>query len=288
MAPLSIISDIQAKEAPRLLPVEVAEEQKKALLGQKLKKTSMCSFFQNGHCKYGSRCDFAHLEHELQRGPDLRRTRLCQAFKMGHCSTQDCKFAHSLDELRSNGFSFKTSLCVWHAKGKCSSGQNCRFAHGHAELRCASDLRPSDDPPRPEPARCPPRRTSAARPSATVLRSAAPLFTPAARSPMKVSPLAAFQAAEAVPVPAQLHGEALAESIAGIAGQLQLLEKRIEMFAASGTLGARSSCGGSGAAGSTSAGSSDAGTEDAPTPPCSPARFHLCGLGPPGLELRVA
>jgi len=287
MAPLST-SDIQTEEAPRLLPVEVAEDQKKALLGQKLKKTSMCSFFQKGHCKFGSRCDFAHLEQELQQGPDLRRTRLCQAFKMGHCSAQDCKFAHSLDELRPNGFSFKTALCVWHAKGKCGNGHNCRFAHGHAELRCAGDLRPPEEPPRPVSARCPPRRASAARPSTTGLRSAAPLFTPAAWSPMKVSPLAAFPAAEAAPVPAPLHGEALAESIASIAGKLRLLETRIEMFATAGTPGARSSCGASGAAGSTSAGSSDAGTEDASTPPCSPASLHLCGFGPPGLELRAA
>ena len=32
-------------------------------------KTLLCKNFQNGNCKYGNNCGFAHGEHELKRAP---------------------------------------------------------------------------------------------------------------------------------------------------------------------------------------------------------------------------
>jgi hypothetical protein len=67
--------------------------------------------------------------------PDLNKTRICAKFEAGNCFEENCRFAHSSDELRSTDFYFKTSLCTWYTAGKCRNGQQCRFAHGEEELR---------------------------------------------------------------------------------------------------------------------------------------------------------
>lgn len=37
-------------------------------------KTLLCKNFQNGNCKYGNNCGFAHGEHELKRAPQAPPT----------------------------------------------------------------------------------------------------------------------------------------------------------------------------------------------------------------------
>eukprot|EP00933_Yihiella_yeosuensis_P030208 TRINITY_DN23865_c0_g1_i1.p1 TRINITY_DN23865_c0_g1~~TRINITY_DN23865_c0_g1_i1.p1 ORF type:complete len:221 (+),score=43.74 TRINITY_DN23865_c0_g1_i1:98-760(+) len=124
------------KRAPSPAPAETATS-----LTTKMRKTKMCDFHAEGKCKYGDKCAFAHDESELQDAPDLRKTRLCRDFINGKCKDNDCKFAHGQDELKASGVCYKTVLCSWHEKGNCSSGDQCRFAHGASELREDPDAR---------------------------------------------------------------------------------------------------------------------------------------------------
>ncbi|KAL8455087.1 hypothetical protein Emag_001112 [Eimeria magna] len=149
-------------------------------LQQRMQKTKMCRFHMQGCCSKGALCVFAHDAKELRERPNLIRTRLCPLMRaaslsgvagavegglegaaggggMGalglsrtgvpHCSKGDaCRFAHSLEELRSTPEFFKTAVCPLHAAGgpqACPLGASCRFAHGEAELR----PRPHAGPP---------------------------------------------------------------------------------------------------------------------------------------------
>jgi len=109
-------------------------EQRSCLTSQ-LRKTKICLYHLKGACQYGANCAFAHSCTELQSTPDLRKTRLCQAFEAGACNNPDCSFAHGEEELRSTNLFYKKTLCIWNQKGKCRNGDQCRFAHGPAELR---------------------------------------------------------------------------------------------------------------------------------------------------------
>lgn len=72
-----------------------------------LYKTRLCIFTQNDRthlCPDGDRCNFAHSLGELQGRPDLRKTALCKYVKLGSgistCPRVNCKYAHSLAEMR--------------------------------------------------------------------------------------------------------------------------------------------------------------------------------------------
>ena len=63
-----------------------------------LKKTSLCRNWQNGNCRFGSRCQFAHGMHDL-RAPFLHpnyKTEPCYNYqKTGKCRYGDkCRYKH--------------------------------------------------------------------------------------------------------------------------------------------------------------------------------------------------
>ncbi|KAK6180801.1 hypothetical protein SNE40_008787 [Patella caerulea] len=70
-------------------------------------KTELCRpFEENGHCKYGDKCQFAHGKHELQnlaRHPKYK-TDLCRTFHtIGFCPYGPrCHFIHSEEERKQN------------------------------------------------------------------------------------------------------------------------------------------------------------------------------------------
>jgi len=69
-------------------------------------KTEMCrTFEENGTCKYGEKCQFAHGTHEVRnvnRHPKYK-TDLCRTYhSVGFCPYGPrCHFIHALDEMRS-------------------------------------------------------------------------------------------------------------------------------------------------------------------------------------------
>eukprot|EP01055_Gregarina_sp_Pseudo9_P005845 Gregarina_sp_Pseudo_9__5844@NODE_8_length_7001_cov_28_146941_g6_i0_p1_GENE_NODE_8_length_7001_cov_28_146941_g6_i0NODE_8_length_7001_cov_28_146941_g6_i0_p1_ORF_typecomplete_len854_score229_61zfCCCH/PF00642_24/6e03zfCCCH/PF00642_24/1_6e05zfCCCH/PF00642_24/2_3e07Torus/PF16131_5/4_2e03Torus/PF16131_5/9_8e05Torus/PF16131_5/0_022zfCCCH_3/PF15663_5/3_9e03zfCCCH_3/PF15663_5/2_8e06zfCCCH_4/PF18044_1/0_36zfCCCH_4/PF18044_1/0_0024zf_CCCH_4/PF18345_1/1_2e04zf_CCCH_4/PF18345_1/1_9zf_CCCH_4/PF18345_1/0_031_NO len=65
------------------------------------------------------------------------KTRMCLQFRLGQCKrgAENCKFAHSLLELRATQDVYKTKLCAFWMVGNCKAGPACRHAHGEEELR---------------------------------------------------------------------------------------------------------------------------------------------------------
>lgn len=106
-----------------------------ATLSKQLRNTKMCVHFQQGVCKYGAKCLFAHEQGSVAPLPDLKNTRFCVKFEAGNCDVENCPFAHTQDELRATDFFYKTTMCMWHEAGKCRNGDQCRFAHGDGDLR---------------------------------------------------------------------------------------------------------------------------------------------------------
>lgn len=100
-------------------------------------KTKLCPHYQNGGCKKGSTCTFAHSEAELRDTPNLKKTKMCQLFMMGKCHIgQNCSFAHGEEELKDCATFYKTAMCHFWTNGqRCQNGPNCRFAHGEDELK---------------------------------------------------------------------------------------------------------------------------------------------------------
>ena len=73
-----------------------------------------------------SRADVSHLEH----------TSMCSFYAVGKCLRgENCKFAHSLSQIRQKPDLTRTSLCHdWMRKRSCKNGDKCRYAHGEKEL----------------------------------------------------------------------------------------------------------------------------------------------------------
>ena len=84
-------------------PVSTVKKQHQ-IDGTQLAKTRLCLFYQEGRCKYGSECTYAHYVDEVRKAPEeLRRTKLCELFMdpTRGCVDPDCNFAHDSAELRS-------------------------------------------------------------------------------------------------------------------------------------------------------------------------------------------
>jgi len=81
---------------------EEVGEQDDSHLSRILSKTKLCTFYQQGRCTREF-CTFAHGEHELRARPDLEKTVFCHFLRdRGMCYNVECKFAHSMWELRTD------------------------------------------------------------------------------------------------------------------------------------------------------------------------------------------
>lgn len=130
-----------------------------------------------GFCRQGDQCTFAHTPEELHSSssdltkpgdekplatnfveqvnaaanmassdpnsmPDLRlkkKKELCGRYARGYCSLgKVCSFAHGEDELNTVGLAVcgkvKTQLCRNWEAGRCAYGANCNNAHGDQEI----------------------------------------------------------------------------------------------------------------------------------------------------------
>mmetsp|Transcript_55875 Transcript_55875/g.150702 ORF Transcript_55875/g.150702 Transcript_55875/m.150702 type:complete len:569 (-) Transcript_55875:63-1769(-) len=130
----------RAPESPRHSK-RISVRKKHAL---QLFKTDLCKLFQQGMCKHGELCAFAHNTDEVRHKPDLTRTSMCRVVLQGGvCRSPQCSFAHDKEQLRTTCGFFKTRMCNYARSGKCRSGAACRFAHAPEELRSLA-------PPEPE------------------------------------------------------------------------------------------------------------------------------------------
>mmetsp|Transcript_45669 Transcript_45669/g.74474 ORF Transcript_45669/g.74474 Transcript_45669/m.74474 type:complete len:214 (+) Transcript_45669:285-926(+) len=107
-SPTSCISDCSSRSISPIDDVgrhlfrcleSLSPTEDKPQIRQNLYKTELCrSWLESHHCRYGSKCQFAHGEHELR--PVQRHPR------------------------------YKSMQCVtFHTVGTCAYGQRCRFSH---------------------------------------------------------------------------------------------------------------------------------------------------------------
>ncbi|CEL98123.1 unnamed protein product [Vitrella brassicaformis CCMP3155] len=120
---------------------------------KKRKRLRMCKFFKQGICSRGASCPFLHKTVQqmllsVDDNPKLK-TRMCPLLKAGICkrSSNECKFAHSLEELRGTDDLYKTQLCAFWLAGYCRAGDSCRHAHGEQDLRTSHNSTPCASPP---------------------------------------------------------------------------------------------------------------------------------------------
>ncbi|KAK2707638.1 mRNA decay activator protein ZFP36L2-A-like isoform X2 [Artemia franciscana] len=95
----------QSEPADKAAEKQAALAQQQAIANASRYKTELCRpFEENGTCKYGDKCQFAHGYHELrnlQRHPKYK-TELCRTFHtIGFCPYGPrCHFVHNADEVR--------------------------------------------------------------------------------------------------------------------------------------------------------------------------------------------
>eukprot|EP00388_Colpodella_angusta_P011860 GDKJ01030206.1.p1 GENE.GDKJ01030206.1~~GDKJ01030206.1.p1 ORF type:complete len:946 (-),score=277.34 GDKJ01030206.1:707-3544(-) len=63
-------------------------------------KTKVCKYWEEGICKRGDECMWAHSYDATRNAPNLTKTKLCRQFFSGTCTRIDCKYAHGEEELR--------------------------------------------------------------------------------------------------------------------------------------------------------------------------------------------
>ncbi|CAD7925548.1 unnamed protein product [Amoebophrya sp. A25] len=125
--------------SPPMQPGQVARRGKivTAASNGQLYKTKLCYYHVHGTCSWGDSCHHAHSLEELKLKPDLSKTSICP--RLGDCKRKDCPYAHSRDELRSTECFAKTKVCFGSCEN-CRFGGNCRYAHSVTELRQVKDL----------------------------------------------------------------------------------------------------------------------------------------------------
>jgi hypothetical protein len=102
----------------------------------RLTKTKMCHFFERGKCASND-CRYAHSQSELRTQPNLEKTKLCKTFAQdGYCNAgENCGFAHGEAELKVTEGIYKTQMCHFFERGRCLKGDRCNHAHGKEDLR---------------------------------------------------------------------------------------------------------------------------------------------------------
>ncbi|CAE6918489.1 Zc3h6 [Symbiodinium sp. CCMP2592] len=96
---------------------------------------NVCSFYEKGKCS-SETCRYAHSLEELRCPPNLQKTKLCKSFLQGKCAHgENCSFAHGDSDLRVTSGIYKTQMCNFYERGHCKKGDRCNHAHGDADLR---------------------------------------------------------------------------------------------------------------------------------------------------------
>lgn len=106
----------QARRSKRLKEREAKQKSKEDK--EKTKYRPECKFWENGACKNGDKCAYAHV------GTPVKSGELCRYFLIGGClKGANCMYSHNLSSTPCQFFHFR--------KGGCTD-PNCAFSH--AEL----------------------------------------------------------------------------------------------------------------------------------------------------------
>lgn len=79
---------------------KLSDSETRDIFRTQFQRTQPCRFFQQGRCRRGDNCSFAH--GKVEAPPDLTKTSLCKRWMKGNCplSSEECEFAHGHKELR--------------------------------------------------------------------------------------------------------------------------------------------------------------------------------------------
>eukprot|EP00929_Paragymnodinium_shiwhaense_P002862 TRINITY_DN103175_c0_g1_i1.p1 TRINITY_DN103175_c0_g1~~TRINITY_DN103175_c0_g1_i1.p1 ORF type:complete len:501 (+),score=136.62 TRINITY_DN103175_c0_g1_i1:77-1579(+) len=146
-----------------------------------LTKTKMCAFFERGRCA-SKDCRYAHSLSEIRPPPNLHKTKICRAFMQGNCSAENCAFAHGDCDLRVTQGIYKTQMCNFYERGYCKKGARCNHAHGSGDMR-------------------PPRKTGDPLTPSVALKAVSPAAAAAAPPATPLTPGAVTVGKENVPPP---------------------------------------------------------------------------------------
>lgn len=163
-----------ASESSRKTPQRMPQDP--AAIRSKLRKTKLCSFFQEGRCRRGDDCAYAHAVAELEAPPDLTKTLMCVAWKSGTCP---------------------------------NTAANCRYAHGKSDLRVIPPTKSKQDGSTPLLARPPGLQPPITPATSTACENAAPPpVWPSGRLPMKVvSPTQEEKSSDLMPMKVVPNGD---------------------------------------------------------------------------------
>ncbi|CAE8626153.1 unnamed protein product [Polarella glacialis] len=95
-------------------------------------KTTLCIYYQRGHCARGASCGFAHSSQELR----------IRSFTIREGTALDPPQTFMPQSRVPQPANYKTSVCEFYEGGACKFGAHCTFAHGSGELQAAPQ-RPS-------------------------------------------------------------------------------------------------------------------------------------------------
>lgn len=129
----SLITDAPSPGSSTKEKLHKSSKSENAVANQ-LTKTKMCCFFERGKCA-SQNCRYAHSVDELRSAPNLQKTKLCRAFLAGGCNDENCFYAHGEIDLRVTEGIYKTQICNFFERGYCKKGDRCNHAHGVNDLR---------------------------------------------------------------------------------------------------------------------------------------------------------
>ena len=99
-------------------------------------KTSLCKFYkedEEGSCRMGERCIFAHGEDELKKSPYPYQQN--NGYQHQNNGYNNYRNNNNEGGYQRNFNNKKTVECRFFKEGDCKYGDNCNYAHGVEELR---------------------------------------------------------------------------------------------------------------------------------------------------------
>lgn len=102
-------------------------------------KTALCKFYkedEEGSCRMGEKCIFAHGEGELKESQYPKQNNYNNYNNNNYNGYGNNNgYGDNSGGYRKNYSNHKTVSCKFFERGDCKNGDNCNYAHGDGELK---------------------------------------------------------------------------------------------------------------------------------------------------------